>query len=107
MFQWMLTEKTVRQALTDVKDPELGYNIVDLGLIYAITIDSADNVTILYSLTSPACPEGATIEKNMRDRLRLIKDVKEITTELTFTPAWSVEKMSEELRAEFGLLGIS
>ncbi|MDO8511816.1 MAG: metal-sulfur cluster assembly factor [bacterium] len=102
----MIAEKEIREALKDVKDPELGYNIVDLGLIYEVLTDKIGDVTIVYSLTSPACPEGATIEKNMRDRLRLIEGIKEIKTELTFTPAWSVEKMSEELRAEFGLLGI-
>lgn len=102
----MPTKKDVEKALKDVKDPELGHNVVDLGLIYEIICDKQGNVTVRYSLTSPACPEGATIEKNMRDRLRLIAGIKEITTELTFTPAWDTEKMSEELRTEFGLLGI-
>lgn len=102
----MILEKEVRKALKDVKDPELGHNIVDLGLIYQVAVDELNNITITYSLTSPACPEGATIEKNMRDRLRLIEGVNDIKTELTFTPAWTMEKMSEELRAEFGLLGI-
>lgn len=102
----MLSEKEIRKALKDVKDPELGHNIVDLGLIYEINIDKNNNAHVVYSLTSPACPEGATIEKNMRDRLRLIEEIKEIKTELTFTPAWGTEKMSEELQAEFGLLGI-
>jgi len=102
----MATDKEIRKALRDVKDPELGHNIVDLGLIYEIITDKLNNITIRYSLTSPACPEGATIEKNMRDRIRLIDGVKEIKTELTFTPAWTTEMMSEELRTEFGLMGI-
>ena len=59
----MLSETEVRKALKDVKDPELGHNIVDLGLIYEILPDKLNNVTIYYTLTSPACPEGAAIEK--------------------------------------------
>ena len=106
MLTFMITEDEVRTALKDVKDPELGHNIVDLGLIYQVAVDELNNIIITYSLTSPACPEGATIEKNMRDRLNLIKGVKHVKTELTFTPAWTMERMSEELRIEFGLMGI-
>ena len=102
----MITEAEIQKALQDVKDPELGYNIVALGLIYESSSDENGNIKILYTLTSPACPEGATIEKNIRDRIRLINGVKDVKTELTFSPAWSADKMSPELRTEFGLMGI-
>jgi len=101
----MVTREIIEKALRNVKDPELDHNIVDLGLIYAIKTEN-NNITVIYTLTSPACPAGAEIEKNMHDQIRLIPDTKEIITELTFTPAWTPEKMSTELRTEFGLLGI-
>jgi len=102
----MIARETVEKALKNVKDPELGHDVISLGLIYDINIENND-VKIIYTLTSPACPAGAEIEKNMRDQIRLIPNLNEVTTELTFTPAWTLEKMSPELRTEFGLLGIS
>jgi metal-sulfur cluster biosynthetic enzyme len=101
----MATKDDIIYMLKNVKDPELGHNIVDLGLIYDISVEN-NNVKVIYTLTSPACPAGAEIEKNMRDQIRLIPNIHEITTELVFVPAWAPEKMSAELRTEFGLLGI-
>lgn len=101
----MATKDDIIHMLKNVKDPELGHNIVDLGLIYDVSVEN-NNVKVIYTLTSPACPAGAEIEKNMRDQISLILNIDEITTELTFTPAWTPEKMSADLRTEFGLLGI-
>jgi metal-sulfur cluster biosynthetic enzyme len=101
----MATRKDIENALKNVKDPELNYNIVDLGLIYSVNMEN-NNVKVIYTLTSPACPAEAEIEKNMRDQIMLIPNIRKVTTELTFTPAWTPEKMSAELRTEFGLLGI-
>ncbi|MFA6992743.1 MAG: metal-sulfur cluster assembly factor [Candidatus Gracilibacteria bacterium] len=101
----MTTRKDIENALKNVKDPELGYNIVDLGLIYGVSVEN-NNIKIIYTLTSPACPAGAEIEKNMRDQIRLIPNIQKIVIELTFAPAWTPEKMSTELRTEFGILGI-
>jgi len=101
----MITSGDITNAIKNVKDPELGHNIVDLGLIYDISVENND-IRVIYTLTSPACPAGAEIEKNMRDQIMLVPNVGEVITELVFTPAWTPEKMSTELQAEFGLLGI-
>lgn len=101
----MTTRDDVTRALKNVKDPELGHNIVGLGLIYDISVENND-IKVVYTLTSPACPAGAEIEKNMRDQIALIPNINKVTTELVFTPAWTPEKMSTELQTEFGLLGM-
>jgi len=100
----MPSTKEIKLALMDVKDPELGYNIVDLGLIYDIKIEN-EKVTVVYTLTSPACPAGALIENNIKERVGLVEGATKVITELTFSPAWTIEKMSPEIRAEFGLIG--
>lgn len=101
----MPSVKEIKLALMDVKDPELGYNIVDIGLIYDVKIEN-ENVTVTYTLTSPACPAGALIENNIKEKVLQIEGVKNVATELTFSPAWTLENMSPEIKAEFGLFGI-
>ncbi len=102
----MVTPETVRDTLKNVLDPELGYNIVDLGLVYDVTVDQERNIRILLTLTSPGCPLGDVIEKNIRDCLRLLATVGTITVTLTFAPPWSPAKASAELQREFALMGI-
>jgi metal-sulfur cluster biosynthetic enzyme len=102
----MLSADTVREALRDVRDPELGFNILDLGLVYDVTVAPERNVTIRMTLTYPGCPFGATIEKDVKDRLRLLEGIGDITVTLTFTPPWSPAKVSEDLKREFALMGI-
>lgn len=85
-------------------DPELNISIWDLGLIYDLAIDEKKgHVKIVMTLTSVGCPLFSTIESEIRDRIKKIKGVKTVAVELTFEPAWSVDLMTDEARAQLGM----
>ena len=96
-------EERVREALKQVYDPELGMNIVDLGLVYDIEVDERGDVQIRYTLTTMGCPIGPMIEDQMRAFLAPIDGLGEVSPELVFRPAWSPEMMSEEAKAALGI----
>ena len=96
------TEDRVREALKHVVDPELGINIVDLGLVYGIDISEAGAVHIEYTLTTMGCPIGPLIEQQMQSFLAGVPGVNEVEAEMVLRPAWSPEMMSEEAKAALG-----
>ena len=99
-----LSIKKVKEKITEVMDPELGISIVDLGLIYKVTIKKNNKVHILMTLTSMGCPLIATIEQDIKSRLMELEiEEKNITVELTFEPPWSMEKMSPSAKAMLGI----
>ena len=98
----MVNEELVTEALKEVYDPELHYNIVDLGLVYDVEI-SDGSVRILMTLTTPACPIGPMIIEQVQENLGLLPGVKDVDVEITFDPMWSPDMMSEEARADLGL----
>ena len=87
-----ITEEQVFDALRVVEDPELGMDVVDLGLVYDVRVEE-DKVTVTYSLTSMGCPAGAMIQEQMRDVVSSLEGVGEVVTDLTWTPPWSPEMM--------------
>ena len=98
-----LSEERVLEALKSVVDPELGINIVDLGLVYEVSIDPQGDVDIQYTLTTMGCPIGPLIEDQMRAFLAAVPGVGEIRPEMVLRPAWSPEMMSEEAKAALGM----
>jgi metal-sulfur cluster biosynthetic enzyme len=97
-----VTEDQVREALKSVVDPELGINIVDLGLVYEVAITPEGDVDIRYTLTTMGCPIGPLIEDQMRAFLAAVPGIGEIRPEMVLRPAWSPEMMSEEAKAALG-----
>jgi len=99
----VVNEELVREALKDVFDPELRMSIMELGLVYDVEIEAA-NVKIIYTLTTPACPLGPVIEGQIQDVVMDLPGVKDIATELTFTPPWDPRTMaSEEVKMQLGI----
>jgi metal-sulfur cluster biosynthetic enzyme len=98
-----VSQARIRQALTQVFDPELGINIVDLGLVYDIDVHDNGDVDIRYSLTTMGCPIGPLIEDQIRAFLAPIDGIGDVRPELVFRPAWSPEMMSEEAKAALGI----
>jgi metal-sulfur cluster biosynthetic enzyme len=94
-------KEQVLEALKNVHDPELGINIVDLGLVYGVEIDG-DTVHVTYSLTTMGCPIGPLIEAEMRQFLSGIEGIDEVNAELVLRPAWTPEMMSDEAKAALG-----
>jgi metal-sulfur cluster biosynthetic enzyme len=95
------TKEQVLDALKAVFDPELGINIVDLGLVYKVEI-AEGAVDVVYSLTTMGCPIGPLIEAQMTDVLTKIPGVESVTPEMVLRPPWSPEMMSEEAKAALG-----
>jgi len=93
----------VLQALTQVYDPELGINIVDLGLVYSVDVHDDGGVDITYSLTTMGCPIGPLIEDQIRAFLAPIEGIDDVRPELVFRPPWSPELMSDEAKASLGI----
>ncbi len=97
----MVTEELVTEALKEVYDPELHYNIVDLGLVYDVNVKNSD-VHVLMTLTTPACPIGPMIMAQIQDAVAVIPNVTDVDVELTFDPMWSPELMSDEAKSDLG-----
>lgn len=93
----MLKEE-VKRKLKEIIDPELGINIVDLGLVYDMKIERDGEVIITMTLTTPMCPLGDYILDDIRQKVSTIKGVKSITINLVFDPPWTPEKINEEIR---------
>jgi metal-sulfur cluster biosynthetic enzyme len=96
-----LTRERVLESLKNVFDPELGINIVDLGLVYEVEI-SDGTVHIEYTLTTMGCPIGPLIEQQMQQLLSTMDGVQTVDAEMVIRPAWSPEMMSEEAKAALG-----
>ncbi len=102
----MPTADAVREELKDVIDPELGINMVDLGLLYDVTIEDDGGVHVLMTLTTPGCPLHDVFRAEVTEKAARLDDVDEddVEVELTFDPPWSREKMSDQARADLGFI---
>lgn len=96
------TEKDIRDALKGVKDPELGLDLVVLGLIYDIEVQG-EKVKAVISLTSPFCPVAGEIVEQVRGAIEGVDGVESADVELTFDPPWTPERISPLVRASLGL----
>jgi len=97
-----LTTDRVLDELKNVYDPELGINIVDLGLVYDVAITDGD-VHIEYALTTMGCPIGPLIEEQMNAILTQLPGVRAVDAEMVLRPPWSPEMMSDEAKAALGV----
>ena len=97
-----VTEKDVRNALKGVKDPELGLDLVVLGLIYDLEIDGS-SVHATMSLTSPFCPVAGQIVEDVKTAIQGVEGVEHAEVELTFDPPWTPERIAPLIRASLGL----
>ena len=97
-----LDETLIRETLREVIDPELDCNIVDLGLVYGITIDGG-KVTVTMTLTTPGCPMHESIAWGVQSALLNLEGVEEVDVQLVWDPPWTPARMSERGRAEAGV----
>lgn len=98
----MASKDDVWLALKNVIDPELGINIVDLGLVYVVKVEKGI-VEIEMTLTSPGCPLAPIIDQLVKSEVNALKGVKGIELKLVWDPPWSVEMIEESARVELGL----
>lgn len=102
----MLSERPgpelVREQLREVIDPELGVNIVDLGLVYEIAIDGGGLVTLEMTLTTPGCPLGGFLDDEIRRCLAALPQVRDVRLALVWDPPWAPEAMSDAAKEQLG-----
>ena len=96
-----MTRDDVIEALRSVEDPELGMDIVELGLLYDAEVQGP-RVKVFYSLTSMGCPAGPLIQQNIEEVLHALPGVEDVQTELTWDPPWTPEKMSDDAKFILG-----
>ena len=97
----MLSAEAVRQALRQVKDPELDMNIVDLGLVYDVEVDGG-LVRINMTLTSPGCPAGPMITNDIYKVVRALEGVQDVDIDIVWEPYWTPERIDPKIRAMMG-----
>jgi metal-sulfur cluster biosynthetic enzyme len=95
------TREDVFEALRAVEDPELGMDIVELGLLYDVEVEGP-KVKVIHTLTSMGCPVGPMIQENVDQIVRSMPDVEDVDVELTWDPPWSPEKMSDDAKFILG-----
>lgn len=98
----MVTEETVFDTLKELIDPEVGINIVDMGLIYGVDIqDATANITM--TLTSPGCPAGGQIINGTQHLVEQLDGIDDANINVVWTPRWTPEMMSEDAKDELGI----
>ncbi len=99
----MTSKNELLEALKEVYDPEIGVNIVDLGLIYGVDwhVDKG-HVHVDLTLTSPGCPLGPEIIRDIKRELRALDEIQSVDVELVWTPLWHPRMMSDQAKEELG-----
>jgi metal-sulfur cluster biosynthetic enzyme len=97
----MPSAEDVEAALTNVIDPELGLDFVELGLIYGIEVSGGD-VSVTFTLTSPGCPIGPQVTEQIEEFVSELDGVTSVESSMTFTPAWTPDRMSEDAKFALG-----
>jgi metal-sulfur cluster biosynthetic enzyme len=99
-----ITPDEIMEKLKPIQDPELRMSIVDLGLIYDVNIDDDDIITVTFTLTTPACPLGPLLIAQIQDALMDLPGVRDVETEITFTPPWDPRTMaSDDIKMQLGI----
>jgi metal-sulfur cluster biosynthetic enzyme len=101
-----LSEDAIFDALHEVQDPELGVNIVDLGLVYGVGVDEVEgktNVHIIMTLTTPACPFGPELIQEVKEVVSKLPGAGDVEVQLTLSPPWTPDRMTEDARDELGM----
>ena len=98
----MVSEETVLENIKQIIDPEIGINIVDMGLIYGVDINDT-TVDITMTLTSPGCPAGGQIVNGTQQVTQQMDGVEEVNVSVVWTPRWTMEMMTEDAKDELGI----
>lgn len=99
----MITQDQIIDKLRQCLDPELGVNIIDLGLVYGVSVEGS-RVHVLMTLTTPGCPLDAYFTRDITTKLKTLKGISDVAVELTFDPIWSPAKMSPESKDLLGFV---
>ncbi len=98
----MALREQVFDALRGVEDPELGMDVVDLGLVYDVEVDGS-SVKVIHSLTSMGCPAGPMIQEDIHRAASEVEGVEAVQVDLTWDPPWTPERMSDDAKFILGI----
>jgi metal-sulfur cluster biosynthetic enzyme len=98
----MVDPDDVTEALSNVIDPELGLDFVELGLVYGVDISDEGRVEVTFTLTTPACPIGPQVSEQMVEFVTEVDGVTEVVPTMTFQPPWTPDRMSEDAKFALG-----
>ncbi len=98
----MLSKDQVLEALREVYDPEIPFNVVDLGLVYGVEVQGG-KVDVKMTLTAPGCGMGAYIANTAQEKIMEVEGVEEANVEMVFDPPWSPDKISDAIKKELGI----
>lgn len=96
------SDDEIINSLKTVSDPELGVNIIDLGLVYRIDLDDDGQAQIYMTLTSPGCPAGPEIKHDVQEAVSSLDGISDVRIQFVFNPPWSPAMMSQEAKDELG-----
>jgi metal-sulfur cluster biosynthetic enzyme len=97
----MASRDEVMEVLRQVEDPELGMDVVDLGLVYEVEVEES-KAKVTYSLTSMGCPAGPLIAQDIDGAVRQVEGIQDVELELTFDPPWTPDRMSDDAKFILG-----
>ncbi len=104
----MLNEQALKdkviEKIQEIHDPEIPVNIWDLGLIYEVNILPINNVEVVMTLTAPSCPAAQSLPHEVDQKIRTIEGVNDVHVEVTWTPAWNKDMMTEVAKLELGFM---
>jgi metal-sulfur cluster biosynthetic enzyme len=98
----MPDQETIYAALKQIYDPEVGINIVDMGLIYSLDIED-NKVDLTMTLTSPGCPAGPQILGQIDSAIKALDNVQDVDIKVVWSPPWSPDMLSEEAKDQLGI----
>lgn len=100
----VILKDRIIQRLKTIHDPEIPLNIYELGLIYEIDINEDKDVLIVMTLTAPNCPVAESLPLEVEEAIKQTEGVNNVQVQITFEPAWSMDKLSDEAKLELGFL---
>lgn len=98
-----VSDEEIISSLKTVTDPELGINIIDLGLVYRVDIDDNNDIQLFMTLTSPGCPAGPEIRNGVKEALISLDGVSNVNVQFVFNPPWTPAMMTDEAKDELGI----
>jgi metal-sulfur cluster biosynthetic enzyme len=98
----MLSQDAIYESLKQIYDPEVGINIVDMGLVYGLEIED-QKVGVIMTLTSPGCPAGPQILSQIDSALKDLEGVEDVDIQVVWSPPWTPDMLSEEARDQLGI----
>lgn len=99
----MVSKDDVMKVLEDVYDPELGVDIVSIGLVYEVSINDENDVEVLMTFTFPGCPYGDSLVDEAEEAIKGVEGVRNIKVNVTFEPPWNPDMMDPDIRSALGL----